>query len=380
VASALRVGDERAVASAVDRLGKDRVAAALPLVQPAALPSSLVRGEKHLGRRLKSLTTQVVAATGAEEVAPTKIRRLSWGSVAFTASVLLAAGLLISGLAGIDFNSVKSEFQNAEWGWVVAALLVYPLTIMSFSTALIGCVNADIPFIPTVLMWVSTSLLNLITPNGIGGTALQYDYLRKQGIPPASSGTALALSGTVGYVLQLLVLFAAAALTSSQLNFGGGHAQGLGLLILAVVAALIGALVLFPKLRGKVVPQVRRAANDVRTVLRTPKKALQLFGGALAANLVGAAVLGLCLLAFGQQLPYAELLVVQLGAGFLASLAPVPGGVGVQEAALTAALTGFGVPSAPALAGVLVYRGVSFALPPIVGFFTLRWLRKNGYV
>ena len=148
-------------------------------------------------------------------------------------------------------------------------------------------------------------------------------------------------------------------------------------MIVAVVAALIGALLLFPKLRGKVVPQIKRAASDVWAVLRTPKKALQLFGGALVGNLAGAAVLGLCLLAFGQHLAFAELLVVQLGAGVLASLAPVPGGVGVQGAALTGALTGFGVASAPALAAVFLYRGVTFVLPPIVGFFTLRWLRKT---
>jgi undecaprenyl-diphosphatase len=243
-----------------------------------------------------------------------------------------------------------------------------------------GCVNTDLPFVPTVLMWVSASLLNLITPNGIGGTALQFDYLRKQDVPAASSGSALALSGTVGYALQLAILAGAASLTSSQLNLGSGHSGSLGLVIVAVVAAAIGALLLFPKVRGKVVPQAKRAAGDIWAVLRTPKKALQLFGGALVGNLAGAAVLGLCLLAFGQHLAFAQLLVVQLGAGFLASLAPVPGGIGVQEAALTGALTGFGVASAPALAGVLVYRGLTFVLPPIVGFFTLRWLRKRGYV
>ena len=380
VGSALRVGDERATAAAVAAVGPERLSAALPIMQPAALPPSLGRAEKHLGRRLKPLTAHVAEVTGADDVTPTKIRRLTWTNVAVTLSVLLAASLLISGLQGVDFHSVKSEFTNATWGWVVAALMFYPVTIMSFATSFMGAVNTDLPFVPTVLMWVSASLLNLITPNGIGGTALQFDYLRKQGVPVASSGSALALSGTVGYLFQLGLLVGAAALTSSALNLGSGHSESLGLVIVAVVAAAIGALLLFPKLRGKVIPQVKRAASDLWAVLRTPRKALQLFGGALTGNLVGAAVLGLCLLAFGQQLPFAQLMVVQLGAGFLASLAPVPGGIGVQEAALTGALTGFGVASAPALAGVLVYRGVTFVLPPIVGVFTLRWLRRRGYV
>jgi uncharacterized protein (TIRG00374 family) len=84
--------------------------------------------------------------------------------------------------------------------------------------------------------------------------------------------------------------------------------------------------------------------------------------------------------AFGYDLGFAELIVVQVGAGMLGNVAPVPGGIGVQEAALTAGLTGFGIPANPALATVIVFRTVTFAIPPIIGFFTLRWQRANGYV
>jgi uncharacterized membrane protein YbhN (UPF0104 family) len=64
----------------------------------------------------------------------------------------------------------------------------------------------------------------------------------------------------------------------------------------------------------------------------------------------------------------------------LGNVAPVPGGIGVQEAALTAGLTAFGIPPNPALAAVLAFRGATFLLPPIAGFFTLRWIRSHGYV
>ena len=134
-----------------------------------------------------------------------------------------------------------------------------------------------------------------------------------------------------------------------------------------------------PKIRGKVVPAVKRAASDIWAVVRNPKKALQLIGGDLAGNLIYPALLGLCLLAFHQHLDFAQLVVVQVGAGMLGNVAPVPGGIGVQEAALTAGLTSFGIPAAPALATVIVFRGITFAIPPIFGFFTLRWLRGKGY-
>ncbi len=64
----------------------------------------------------------------------------------------------------------------------------------------------------------------------------------------------------------------------------------------------------------------------------------------------------------------------------LGNLAPVPGGIGVQEAALTAGLTAFGIPASPALATVIVFRTITFAIPPFFGFCTLRWQRAKGYV
>jgi uncharacterized protein (TIRG00374 family) len=106
---------------------------------------------------------------------------------------------------------------------------------------------------------------------------------------------------------------------------------------------------------------------------------MQLIGGDLAGNLIYPAILGLCLLTFGVHLSYAQLVVIQVGAGMLGSVAPVPGGIGVQEAALTSLMMSFGVSANVALATVIVYRGITFVLPAIYGFFTLRWMRAKGY-
>jgi uncharacterized membrane protein YbhN (UPF0104 family) len=221
--------------------------------------------------------------------------------------------------------------------------------------------------------------LNLITPNGIGGTALQLDYLHKQGVPLTSGGSAMVLSTGVGGAIQIVLFLLAAALSATSLDnydLGGGSAS---LWAIALIAAAIGIVLAIPKVRGKVVPAVTRAAKDIWAVLRTPKKALQLFGGDTMGNLIYPALLGLCLLAFGGSLNFAQLMVVQIGAGMLGNVAPVPGGIGVQEAALTAGLTGFGIDANTALATVIVFRGITFALPPVFGFVTLRWLRAKGY-
>ena len=103
-------------------------------------------------------------------------------------------------------------------------------------------------------------------------------------------------------------------------------------------------MLFIPKIKNKVVPAVKRAASDIWAVVRNPKKALQLVGGDTAGNLIYPLILGVCLLAFDQHLDFAQLVVVQVGAGMVGNVAPVPGGIGVTEAALTAGLTSFGIP------------------------------------
>jgi uncharacterized membrane protein YbhN (UPF0104 family) len=191
----------------------------------------------------------------------------------------------------------------------------------------------------------------------------------------------MVLSTGVGGAIQMILFLSAAAITATAVDSGSSSDSSSSntLLIIAVVAALIGVVLFIPKIKNKVVPAVKRAASDIWAVVRNPKKALQLVGGDTAGNLIYPLILGVCMLAFNQHLDFAQLIVVQVGAGMVGNVAPVPGGIGVTEAALTAGLTSFGIPPAPALASVLLFRGITFLIPPIFGFFTLRWLRAKGY-
>jgi uncharacterized membrane protein YbhN (UPF0104 family) len=381
VLTAQLVGDDRAIAAMVGAIGEERAGAVIPVVQPAALPSGLTKGRKHQGKELKSLRSALTTASGAEDVPPLKIKRLSLVNIGMLIGVLVALVIALNSFEGIDWQSMQSEFENAVWAWVVLAFVLWPLIPSAWATALMGCVNKDLPFVPTLLTQIACSFLNLITPNGIGGTALQLDYLHKQDVPVASAGSAMVLSTGVGGAIQMILFLGAAAITSTAIDTGSSSdsSSSTTLIVIAVVAALIGIVLAVPKLRGKVVPQVKRAATDIWAVVRNPRKALQLIGGDTAGNLIYPALLGLVLIAFHQHLSFAELVVVQVGAGMVGNVAPVPGGIGVTEAALVGGLTAFGIAPTPALAAVLVFRGITFAIPPIIGFFTLRWLRAKGY-
>jgi uncharacterized membrane protein YbhN (UPF0104 family) len=52
----------------------------------------------------------------------------------------------------------------------------------------------------------------------------------------------------------------------------------------------------------------------------------------------------------------------------------------VSEAGMTAGLTAIGVDPGTAVSAVLIYRLVSYYLPPLWGYASLRWLTKHDYL
>jgi uncharacterized protein (TIRG00374 family) len=92
------------------------------------------------------------------------------------------------------------------------------------------------------------------------------------------------------------------------------------------------------------------------------------------------AVLVAGLWAVGDHPAIAAVLMAYL-LGQLASLLPVPGGIGAAEGGLIGMLALFGVAAAPATAAVLLYRAVALWIPVLggaVAFATLRRERPGG--
>ena len=236
VDTAQLVGNDRAIAAAVKALGKDRVGEVIPFVQPAALPAGTVDGTKHLGKILKELRADLVTATGVEDAPPLKIKRLTLVNIGMLAGILLALVIAFNSMEGINWASVKGEFENADWGWVVLAATMYPLIPMAWATALMGCVTIDLPFVPTALTQLACTFLNLITPNGIGGTALQLDYLHKEGVPLASGGSAMVLSTGVGGAIQMILFLSAAAITATAVDTSSSSTDNTSLWVIVAVA------------------------------------------------------------------------------------------------------------------------------------------------
>jgi uncharacterized membrane protein YbhN (UPF0104 family) len=75
-----------------------------------------------------------------------------------------------------------------------------------------------------------------------------------------------------------------------------------------------------------------------------------------------------------------SVVVVYVVMALLGGLLPIPGGVGISEAILTAGLTALGVDESAAFAIAVTFRVISAYLPPVWGWYSLHWLQRNEYL
>ena len=115
-------------------------------------------------------------------------------------------------------------------------------------------------------------------------------------------------------------------------------------------------------------------------VFRQPMRAFGLLGSNFVYwNILGI-TLWLVLQSVGSDLSYGSALFAATATSLLIGIVPIPGGVGVAEATMTALLVTFGIDESTAFAATAVYRVITFYLPALEGFFGARWLERNEYI
>jgi hypothetical protein len=151
--------------------------------------------------------------------------------------------------------------------------------------------------------------------------------------------------------------------------------------VVGVVLLAVVALALVRRIRRAISDRVRAWWPEVREAvrgLRASNKLGLLIGGSIATEILFAVALGVFANALGYDIGLADLLLINISVSLLASFVPVPGGIGVAEFGLTVGLVAAGMPDEVALATAVLYRVATFYLPPLWGFFAMRWLQRNS--
>ncbi|HET8787358.1 MAG TPA: lysylphosphatidylglycerol synthase transmembrane domain-containing protein, partial [Actinomycetes bacterium] len=404
VATALVAGPERAAAAALAALGSDALARVLPLVQPAALERATRRAVKEQDWDLDDLRKACADASGVELPKLAQLRRVSLRSIGIVVLIALVAYAMISAVANVGLDNLVDEFKGADLGWLAAATLLSPVIPVAQTVATLGASFRPLRFGPVLMLEYAIQFIALAVPSSAARLALDVRFFGRNGIEGGAALSIGVIASVCGFVIQVLLVLVTSLSGLASLDLGGGdvtatsstsdssESGGHRLLILAAVLVVLGLLATLavpryrravreavPRYREMLRAQASSAATALR-VLRSPSKVVMIFAGNLAAQLLQAVILGLCLRAFGHHATLAELILVNTLASLFAGFMPVPGGMGVAEAAYTAGLVALGVPNAPAMSTAIAFRMVTYYLPPVWGAVAMRWLRQHAYL
>lgn len=391
VTTSTMVGIERAVVAAADCLDDDDMADLLPYLQLPACGAPLRRAVKEADLDIDALRSAAAGVIGVEQPAIVELRRVSPRSLITVALFAMVAFAVVSALGDVGLDDIIDTLSRSDPVWLAAALVVAQLPYLSQAVATRGACPRPLPFGPVAVLQMAIAFVALAVPSTAGRLALGIRFFQRQGIPPATAVSISAIDSFSGFLVQigLLVLtlvfgVGAVDLTLSlpeDANFDR-LATLLVVLAVALVVLVVGGLSL-PRVRRGILERVRPVVNDAFDTLRglrSLRKLVQLFGGNLANQLLFAMALGLVLRAFGGELNLATLVVVYVAAALFGGLMPVPGGIGVVEAALAAGLIAAGIDNATATATALGFRVATFYLPPAWGWAAVRWLERRSYL
>ena len=378
------VGEERAVRSAVEGLGTERLVAALPYLQLAAVSPLSRRVAVQPKDLMTALRAKVAELTGAQLPEPVKLRRVTARSLIMSVLLLLIVSALISAFTSVDFDAIWAVLQTANWSTITLALIVGHTQFFPQATATMFAVPSRLPFWPLLTLQTASQFISLAIPSVAGRVAMNAAFLRKFGVSATEAVAQGAIDGFSGFLVQVAIMIVVLIGGDVDFNLDIDTTDVQWLLILAVVVALavgvVVAVLRIEALRKRVVPVVSQAWGALMVVFKQPTRAFGLLGSNFVYwNILGI-TLWLVLQSVGSDLSYGSALFAAAGTSLLAGFVPIPGGVGVAEATMTALLVTFGVDESTAFAVTAVYRVITFYLPALEGFFGARWLERNEYI
>ncbi len=331
--------------------------------------------------------------------------RVSRRTLVAAGGLVLIAATFVFFLPKIaDYRDVWDVVQTLSWEWILALLAATVVNILTFAPPWL-VVLPGLRFWPALMMTQASTALSIVVPGGAAvGIAGSYGMLRGLGFPSRSVTRAVTLVSlwnqfaNLAYPIIGLFLLTMTGEDTTIL----ATAAFVGVAILGVaVAGLV--LVLYSNQMAEDIGDVaahgaswararlrrgpvewtgrsfERFRRDVVGLLQRRWHVLTL--ATLAGSLTVFAVLLVSLRAL--HVPAAEVSVAEAFAAWslarlLGSIPITPGGIGVVELSLSAALIAFGGNNAGVVAAVLVFRFLTMVPTLILGMIAAAGWRRRA--
>jgi undecaprenyl-diphosphatase len=370
------VGPQRAVASCSKVMGNKTLVAAYPFLQYDVFSGATRADLKKDKTQLPKLKEEIAKTVGKQKVEGKheKVKRISTASLVQIIALTIALFVLAP-----QFSTFRDSFGtlvsvNAWW-----LLVIFPLVVLTYLAAAFTLKTFSIyPMkqIDSTMVQLAASFTNRLLPSGVGGLALNIQFLRTRGHKVSEATSVLLMQRTMDFIGFIVPLFFILILSRDELADQMNYEFNIGrtIIILLVIAAVIAVLASIKKIRSKVVEFVNKMISTLVKLATDPIVLSKGFLSSLLMNMAFLSALFFSLRAVGLDISFVESTIVFAGAAAASSVAPTPGGLGVVEAAMVASLVALGYSGDTALAGVLLYRLFTYWLPIPFGWLSYRYI------
>lgn len=317
---------------------------------------------------------------------------------------MVAVLACLAGLLAWDRSALGASFHavaHLRWGWLAAALAVQGAAMLLAARGhqrLLRQAGASVPLRRVLAISTASAALASSVPLAGLQTAAAYSFRQyhRRGVELAVSGWAFTVAWMLTTLALAVLIGVGAAVSGNLLAAAAGVVTAVVFLVPPVGLLLA---VRFPGVRQVVHRLVQWLTATARRLVHLPeadlaalldaqlarmgklrlrpRTAAAVFGYDLGSWLMDIASLVCAIRATGAPVPWQGLLLAY-GAGIAANgLGLTPGGIGVVEAALSAALVASGLPAGVALTAALAYRLVGFWLPLGVGWVIMAALARR---
>ena len=311
----------------------------------------------------------------------------------------VARWVLIAGLTAVAVTTVISEWGtlrsafkelgHLHWGtlrWAIYAEALAMIAFAQLTRLLLRAGGVNLGMGSMVGLTLASNAVALTLPGGPAwAVTFSFDQLRRRGVSRALTAYALAVTWTLSAVALVTIALVG-------IDFAGDVGPAAPFRIVASVCTVaLGVLVIgsvvvlrLPRSRAAVGRRVDRLRESSRwsklgefvhttqTELSQVRVRAPLLLRCIAAALLNwiydCGCLVFSILAVGGHVPWQGVLAAYGLTQLAAALPITPGGIGVVEGSLTVLLVAYHMPTATAMASVIVYRIISFWILVPVGW------------
>jgi uncharacterized protein (TIRG00374 family) len=280
------------------------------------------------------------------------------------------------------FKGSVDIINNADILLSVMAFLASLATYFFASAVYCSLAIKPIHYFKTVIMQFSAMFVNRLLPAGVGAIGMNAAYLHKNKHTLTESGIVVGLNNATGLVGHALLLFVVYLVWPESFSFNAniGHNTGLYLAIGLSIIFLIALVVLRSQSKAKINNFKKQLTRTADYYKNSPIKLIAATVFAMCLTMSFTICLWLSLAAVGIDVSIAaSLLLLTFGVGAGTAI-PTPGGLGGMEAGIYAGLIALQVSASPALAGILLFRLLSYWIPLFIGLGAFIYTQNKGYI